>query len=181
MSTEIGFEDITTIQLRESKDRVNMELDDQMEHFFNTIIIPECKAMARAANTPKEFEDGFKFVKTGRNAGKVINTFGSPELPLAKFFNYGTKKNYLIEPKVQHPKGSVRAERDKDIVGDDNEVVHPSVLKIPMPDGSFIFRAWVIHPGFVKSLAMEKGVQVGTKRLIEVSSKHIMEKFSKNE
>lgn len=183
MSVDIGFEDITIIQLRESKDKVNIELDAQMETLFNSIIIPECKAMARAANAPQEFIDGFKFVKTGRNHGKVINTFGSPDVPLAKWWNYGTKKNYLIEPKVQHPRDAERAPRDIEQVGDDDEikVVHPSMLKITLPDGSVIFRPAAIHPGIEKSLAMERGVEVGRNKLIQTASTHIMEKFNSNE
>ena len=178
---DIGFEDITRIQLKRSKHEINLDLDDMMESYYNDIVIPEIQSVARAANTPDEFVQGFKFVKTGKNKGKIINTWGSADLPLAKFFNYGTKKNYLIEPKVVHAEKSPRSPRDKEQVGKDDgdsKVIHPSVLKITLPDGSVIFRPYAIHPGIEKSLAMETGTELGTQQLIPVIQNRIKEKYS---
>ncbi len=54
------------------------------------------------------------------------------------------------------------------------------MLKITLPDGSIIFRPRVIHPGIEKSLAMERGYELGKKRLIPIISKELKEKFSDN-
>ena len=34
---------------------------------------------------------GIKFVRTGTNEGEIINTWGTQSLPLALWFNYGTR------------------------------------------------------------------------------------------
>jgi len=68
-------------------------------------------------------------------------------------------------------------EREKE-PGGEGEQQHPSMLKIPLPDGSFIFRPRAIHPGIEKSLAMERGYILGVKRLIPSVSKELREKFS---
>lgn len=183
MSTDITFEDIPRIQLMKAKAEVNIELDSKMEYYYKTFVIPECQAIARAANCPQGFVQGFDFVKTGFGRGKIINTFGSMDNPLAKYFNYGTKKNYLIEPKVQHPAGSPRSPRDAEQVGTEEEpkVVHPTMLKITLPDGTIIFRPAAIHPGIEKSMALEDGTQLGTKRLIIAATKDIGDKFGKSD
>lgn len=73
------------------KEEVENILDDNMDFIMNSIFIPEMKRVAFAANLPKPFADNIKFVQTDRNKGKVVNTWGSDEKPLALWFNYGTK------------------------------------------------------------------------------------------
>ena len=90
-----------TIQkLKNLESQVNQFLDESMEGDINAFVIPEIKNVALAANLPQEFVDGIKFVKTGKNEGKIINTWGTSELPLAKWFNYGTKQHW-IQPKKE--------------------------------------------------------------------------------
>jgi len=41
MSSDFGFEDITRIEMREAKRKVNDELDKGMESYYNNFVIPE--------------------------------------------------------------------------------------------------------------------------------------------
>ena len=156
-------------KMQDHKQSIDDFLNSNMESLFNQFVIPEIKRMASAMFLPDAFIEGIAFVKGGNNAGSVVNTFGGADLPLARWFNYGTKRNYLIEPKVTQPFGSVRADRDKDDVGknstDKKQVVHPSVLHWKGAGGENVFARRVIHPGFPKTLAMEFGLAQGIKIL----------------
>jgi hypothetical protein len=174
--TELTHEDVTIHELKLSKIQINEELDTKMEQYFNDIVIPEIQAFSRSLNLPEDFVRGFEFVKTGRNRGKIINTFGSKELPLAKFFNYGTKRGYEITPKVQHPTGALRASRDKDSVGEEH-VQHPTVLHWVDQSGRDVFLPSTTHPGFAKTMAMENGYSQAIKNLIPVISNDLKQKF----
>ncbi len=99
MSSDFTFEDITRMELKESQRKAFEYMDEHMEEYYNDIVIPEIKKYSREMNLPRKFVDGFKFVKTGKNRGKIINTWGTTEKPLAKWFNYGTKDKIWIEPK----------------------------------------------------------------------------------
>ena len=151
-------------ELRQQMDKKHKQveniLDSRMESLFNNVVIPEMKRVAAAMLLPDKFIEGISFVKKGRNAGSVINTFGGADLPLAAWFNYGTKRNYKIEPKVKHPAGAKRAERDKEDIGG-GSVSHPTVLHWKGSGGKDFFAKSVIHPGFPKTLAMEFGLGQG--------------------
>ncbi len=75
----------------EAADIVNAILDTNMEFFMKEYMLPEVKMAAQAANVPEGFVLGIEFMRTGDNEGDVINTWGTEELPLAKWFNYGTR------------------------------------------------------------------------------------------
>lgn len=77
--------------LNEGVARVNQILDENMEFLVNSIMIPEIRAVALSSNVPDGFVTGIKFVKTGDNQGEIGNTWGTKELPLAKWFEYGTR------------------------------------------------------------------------------------------
>jgi hypothetical protein len=173
----LDFTDHTRGHLINVKTQVNDFLDSRMEYYYDKFVIPEVKAVARAANLPEAFVESFEFRKTGRNKGKVVNTLGTKDEPLAKWFNYGTKRNYPIEPKVKHPEGTERAARDADEVGD-GQVQHPTVLHWIDPNtGEDRFASIVIHPGFPKTEAMEIGVRLGMKTLIPEVKKDVKDRF----
>jgi len=172
----ISFEDHTRGQLMNAKNNVNTFLDEKMEDYYNRYVIPEIKAIGRAANAPAAFIESFKFVKTGRGRGKIINTLGSKEKPLAKWFNYGTKHNYPITTKVVHPEGTPRVEREKTDVGG-GHVLHPETLHYVDASGEHHFPKMVIHPGQPRTLVMEKGVTSGSKQLISIVSDDVKEEF----
>lgn len=79
-------------EIEQSGKRIVDELlDKNMSFLVNTYMIPEIQRVAQAANVPKGFIDGIKFVKTDNNEGNIINTWGTKDVPLALWFNYGTK------------------------------------------------------------------------------------------
>lgn len=87
--------DAASMQLNEPKDEaeeiVNAILDTNMEFYMAEYMVPEVKKAAQAANVPEGFVLGIEFERTGDNEGEVINTWGTEDLPLALWFNYGTR------------------------------------------------------------------------------------------
>ena len=129
----------------EATDIVNQILDTNMEFYMDTYMIPEVKRAAQAANVPEGFVLGIAFVRTGDNEGEIINTWGSEDLPLAKWFNYGTKD-------------------------------HGSKGNWPLrwrskKTGVEIFAQYV--RGVPKTLAMEKGIELGMEKLQQEVPKFI--------
>lgn len=120
-------------------DKVNRILDENMSFLVNSYMIPELRAVAMSSNLPDGFVIGIKFVKTGDNEGKIINTWGREDLPLALWFNYGTSDHGALGNWPLHW-------RDKDT-------------------GEEIYAMYV--RGVPKTLAMEIGMEIGTKRLRE--------------
>lgn len=167
---------VTTDTSENLEQKVNQIINDNMEEWFKTIVIPEAKRMSEAMNLPEKFTSAIQYRQLGKGKGQVVNNFGSPDVPLAIFFNYGTKRNYVIEPKVKHAKIRPRAPRDTEKVGD-NSVVHPEALHWIAPTGEHVFRKRVIHPGFPKTLAMQFGVEQGKNRLIQLLPSLIEDKM----
>ena len=132
-----------------SKKTVDHILDQNMVYLVNTWMIPEIQSVARAANVPKGFIEGIKFVKTDTNKGNIINTWGSDDLPLALWFNYGT--------------------RDHGSLGD-----YPLHWK-DKATGKDIYAMYV--RGVPKTLAMEIGIQMGEKKLKQEIPRYIEDRL----
>ena len=120
-----------------AKEEVETILSDNMETMMDTYVIPEMKRVAFAANLPKSFADNIKFIKTDENKGKIVNTWGSDEKPLALWFNYGTKDHGSLGTWALHWVDKVT--------------------------GEDIYAMWV--RGLPRTLAMEIGWELGKKRL----------------
>lgn len=97
MSVELEYSTIEEAlqKLDLTLQEINKILDENMEEWFNGIVIPEIKRMATAMNLPKGFIDGIIFIKKGDNRGGIANTWGSKKKPLAKWFNYGTVDHWI--------------------------------------------------------------------------------------
>ncbi len=97
MALETSMETIDNLirKLQNLKPQTQEYLDDNMQSLYEAHVIPEVKSIAMAMNLPRKFIDGIKFVKTGKNEGKIINTWGTPNKPLARWFNYGTKAHFI--------------------------------------------------------------------------------------
>ena len=132
-----------------AKEEVQTVLNENMEFMMNTYVIPEMKRVAFAANLPKPFADNIKFVQTDEDAGKIVNTWGSDELPLAIWFNYGTKDHGSLGTWPLHWKDKVT--------------------------GKDIYAMWV--RGVPRTLAMEIGWELGKKRLKQEGPKFIEERL----
>ena len=137
---ELDVKSVQTLDIEsESEDKVNQILNQNMEFIMDTYFIPEVKAAARASNVPQGFVEGIKFVQTGDNRGNIINTWGSEEKPLALWFNYGTKDHGSLGNWPLHWKDKTT--------------------------GEDIYAMYV--RGVPKTLAMETGIELGKKRLIQ--------------
>ena len=146
MALETSMETIDNLigKLQNVKPQTEQYLDDNMQSLYEQHVIPEVKAIATAMNLPQKFVDGIKFVKTGKNEGKVINTWGTANKPFAKWFNYGTR-DYDISSSGDWPLHWTTALGQEVYVSTKNKPVH--------------------HPGFQKTLAMEIGIEQGMKEL----------------
>lgn len=157
--------------------RVQQIINENAEDWIYDYVVLETKRMALAMFLPEKFIESIELRYHGNGRASVVNTFGTPDVPLAKFFNYGTKRNYTIEPKVVHGTPAPRSPRDKERVGDKSvKVVHPQALKWES-GGETRFAKRVTHPGFPKTMAMEFGVQQGKKFLMQHLQKLIQDKL----
>lgn len=178
MSIDFGFEDITRIEMREGKRIVNDELDKSMTQYYNNFVIPEIMRISRASNLPEQFVNGFKFVKTSRNRGKIINTWGTPNKPLAKWFNYGTKAKIWIQPKKE---GGVLAFASKGASGGRNASAIFYKSSSTPKAGATIFSKGHYISGQPKTEAMERGVESSKKVLIRNAIQQTQEKLKNHE
>lgn len=151
MPLTLNVNDLDNIEplLKEQEELVNQMLDANMELLVNTHMIPEIRAVAMSSNVPDGFVIGIKFVKTGQNEGNIINTWGTKELPLALWFNYGTRDHGSKGDWPLHWKGK---------------------------DGKEIYAMWV--RGVPKTLAMEIGIELGKKKLKQAVPKFIEDNLS---
>lgn len=133
------------MSLQESaKKQVEEILDNNMELYAEAFIIPEIRAVSRAANLPDGFINGIQFRKTGKNTGEIINTWGDDKKPLAKWFNDGTPDHdiWSLGEWALHWKG---------FLGQD---IYASTKKKP------------VHVrGLPNSSAMQIGIALGAKRI----------------
>jgi len=162
MSVQLNADDYIPTQRDEVRKSVNEILDDFMEPLVNATIISEIKLIAQAANMPKGFIDGVKFVKTGANKGKVINTWGTDEKPLAIWFNYGTTQHW-IEPKA----GGVLAWQA-------TSGTHATAIYFQGDkQAGTLFSKGHYVSGVPRTEAMERGFNIGKSRLAEEAAKII--------
>lgn len=126
--------------------------------------------ISRAANLPEKFVNGFKFVKTGRNRGKIINTWGTKDKPLAKWFNYGTKEKIWIAPTT--PGGTLAFPSTGPSGGKNPSGIFFKSASVPKA-GSTIFSKGHYITGQPKTEAMERGVESSKKTLIVIATKDV--------
>ncbi len=138
-----------------------------MEPLMQFTIIAEIKAIADAANIPQGFKDGVKFVRTGSNKGKIINTWGTDETPLARYFNYGTTMHW-IEPKNK------KALAWGGSSGRNATAIYFQGEKNPA--GTKFSKGHYVS-GVPRTNAMERGFNIGKKRLAEEAAKIVQKEL----
>ena len=154
MSVQLNSDEFIPTQREEVRKEIDEILDDFMEPLVNFTIIAEIKAIAQAANIPQGFIDGVKFVKTGKNKGDVINTWGTNEKPLAIWFNYGTTQHW-IEPKA----GGV-------LVWEGKSGSHATAIYFQgEKNAGTVFSKGHYVSGVPRTEAMERGYNIGKKNL----------------
>lgn len=162
MSIQLNADEYIPTQREEVRKEIDSILDDFLEPLVNFTIITEIKSIAQAANIPQGFIDGVKFVKTGKNKGIVINTWGTDEKPLAIWFNYGTVQHW-IEPKS----GGVLAWEGK-------SGTHATAIFFQGEKNTgTLFSKGHYVSGVPRTEAMERGYNIGKARLAEEASKII--------
>ena len=149
-------------QREDIRKEIDVVLDAFMEPLVVETIIAEIKALGYAANMPQSFIDGVKFRKTEANKGVVINTWGTEEKPLAKWFNYGTVTHW-IEPK--DPEGVLAFPATTGS--------HASAIFFmgESKQGDTLFSKGHYVSGVPKTEVMERGFQIGKKRLVAEAGK----------
>ena len=140
-------------------------LDDYMEPLINSTIIAEIKTLSDAANLPKSFKEHVKFVKTSKNRGDIVNTWGTTQKPLAIFFNYGTKRHWIEPVNAKALAWSATAGRNA------NAIYFRGEAKA----GDTLFSKGHYVSGVPKTEVMERGFEIGKKRLA-IEAGRILEK-----
>lgn len=130
--------DANIVQLELLVNAVQESLNENMEKIAKDHIIPEIVGISLAMNMPRQFGEGVRIVKFLKDMIKIINVWGTPEKPLAKWFNYGTRDHGPKTANVMHWKSK---------------------------DGKDIYAKFV-H-GVPKTNAMELGISLGKKRFID--------------
>jgi len=155
-------------QREDVRQQIDVVLDDFMEPLVDSTIVAEIRALGYAANMPQSFIDGVKFKKTEANKGVVINTWGTDEKPLAKWFNYGTVTHW-IEPKdpegvLAFPATGGRNASAIFFMGDSKE-------------GDTKFSKGHYVAGVPRTEVMERGFQIGKKRLVIEAGKIVKDEL----
>lgn len=166
MSVQLKSDEFIPTQREEVRKEIDKILDDFMEPLVNFTIITEIKAIAQAANIPQGFIDGVKFVKTGANKGDVINTWGTDEKPLAIWFNYGTTMHW-IEPK---PGGVLAWE------GSGGKHATAIYFQGEKSAGTKFSKGHYVS-GVPRTEAMERGYNIGKKKLAEEAAKIVQKEL----
>jgi len=155
-------------QREDIRKEIDVVLDDFMEPLVDSTIIAEIKALGYAANMPQSFIDGVKFRKTEANKGVVINTWGTEEKPLAKWFNYGTTTHW-IQPK--DPEGV--------LAWTATTGSHATAIFFmgESKQGDTLFSKGHYVSGVPRTEVMERGFQIGKKRLVVEAGKIVRDEL----
>lgn len=166
MSVILNSDEYIPSQREEIKIEINRILDDFMEPLINFTIIAEIKAIAAAANIPQSFIDGVKFRKTGPNKGQVINTWGTTDKPLAKWFNYGTTMHWIAPV------------NKKALAWGGKSGSHATAIFFQggEPEGTKFSKGHYVS-GVPRTEAMERGFNIGKKRLALEAGKIIQKEL----
>jgi len=167
MSVELNAEEYIPTQRDDVRKEINKILDDFMEPLFNFTVIFEIKSLAIAANMPNSFIEGVKFRRTGANKGEIINTWGTEEKPFAIWFNYGTPLQIWIEP--------VKA---KALAWEGEGGSHATAIYFQgEKNAGTKFSKGHYITGVPKTEVMERGYNIGKKRLAEEASKIVQKEL----
>lgn len=164
MTIKFDADEFIPTQREELKIRINKILDDFMIPLMNATIVNEIKALSSAANIPQSFINGVKFRRTAPNQGEIINTWGTEDTPLAKFFNYGTTMHW-IEP--------TKSEGFLAWPATGGGGTHASAIFFQSGKGDkdTLFSTGHYVSGVPRTEVMEMGFNIGKKRLVVEAQK----------
>jgi len=162
MTLTLSSDQYLPTQRQEIKDRIDNILDGLMDSLYNEFIVDEIRVIAAAANMPRAFIAGIKFVKIGRNKGEIVNTWGTKKEPLAKWFNYGTTTHW-IEPKTADGVLAFPASGGRNATA--------IFFKGSSKAGDMMFSKGHYVSGVPRTEVMEIGYNIGSRRLAEEAAK----------
>ena len=167
MSVQLNADQYIPTQRSEIKKEIDRILDDFMEPLYNFTVIEEIKRIAQGANLPQGFIDGVKFIRTAPNQGKIINTWGTEEKPLARYFNYGTTMHWIeaVNAKVLAWQGEQ---------GRHATAIYFQGEQFP---GGTKFSTGHYVAGIPATHAMERGYNIGKKRLAQEAGRIIQKEL----
>jgi len=145
-------------------------LKENLDTIMIENVVFEAKASAKASNLPDEFIAGIRWTRTGELSGKVINTWGSADKPLAKWFEDGTPDHW-IEPNTP---GGV-------LVFEASFGKHASAIYFMgnKKEGELIYSKGHYVSGLDKTEAMERGIATGFKRAQSAILKNSKQEISR--
>ncbi len=165
MSLQQAIQDLERLEPT-TREYLIENLDSLMDEF----VVFEVVAAAKASNLPLEFIAGIKWKRTGDLSGRIVNTWGTADKPLAKWFNDGTPDHW-IEPLT--PGGVLaweatfgRHAKAIFFMGDAQE-------------GQMLFSKGHFVSGLEKTEVMQRGINNGMKRLKPAILKNTKESVSK--
>ncbi len=131
-------------------------LIENLDDLMNEYVVFEIIAAAKASNLPLEFIDGIAWKRTGELSGRIVNTWGSGQKPLAKWFNDGTPDHW-IEP----------LSPDDVLVWEATFGRNAKAIFFMgnAEQGQLLFSKGHYVSGLDKTEAMERGINNGMKRL----------------
>lgn len=151
MSIDQALEDLSKLE-----DTTRKYLIDNLDTLMNENVVFEIIAAAHASNLPIEFIDGIGWQRTGDLSGKIVNTWGDAEKPLALWFNDGTRDHW-IEPK--DPDGVLAWPAT---FGKNATAIFFMGNAKP---GDMLFSKGHYVKGVPKTEAMQRGIEIGMRRL----------------
>ena len=151
MSLQQAIQDLENLE-PVTREFIVEHLDDLM----NTYVVFECISAAKASNLPLEFIAGIAWKRTGDLDGRIINTWGTKDKPLAKWFNDGTPDHW-IEP--LDPEGVLVWEAT---IGKNAKAIF---FMGNAEQGQLLFSKGHYVSGLDKTEAMERGISNGMRRV----------------
>jgi len=131
-------------------------LIENLDDLMNEFVVFEVVAAAKASNLPLEFIAGIAWKRTGDLSGRIVNTWGTAEKPLAKWFNDGTPDHWIAPLK---PGGVLAWEAT---FGRHAKAIF---FMGGAQEGQTLFSKGHFVSGLDKTEAMERGIATGMKRL----------------
>ena len=166
MSIEQALEDLASLE-----DKTREYLIENLDQLMNEHVVFEIISAAHASNLPIEFIDGIGWQRTGDLSGRIVNTWGTQEKPLAKWFNGGTRDHWIAPLKP----GGVLA-----WTATFGRNARPAIFFMgEAKPGDTLFSKGHYVKGVPKTEAMERGIERGMVRLQEAILKNSKTEVSK--
>lgn len=165
MSIDQALEDLSKLE-----ETTRQYIIENLDQLMKDNVIFEIISAAHASNLPKEFINGIAWRRTGPLSGKIVNTWGDSQKPLALWFNDGTVDHWIQPLKP----GGVLAWPAT--FGRNATAIFFMGNAQP---GDMLFSKGHFVKGIPKTEVMQRGINIGMKRLQTVILKNSKLEVSK--